>query len=138
MQTIRPRADSSKINELSRKAGEHLGVVHHGVEIVHSLQLSGQMESNFELTRLDLRGRVPCSTARTIKSVEFARPKVRKGSVDEVGVRQTAYQFASVKGFCPLLLSRQAPAGCTFNFGEIGLVSLAYELQQHGIAQAGG
>lgn len=138
MQANRPRIDGSKIDKFAGKAREHLGIVHHGIEIVHSLQLSGQMKCNFDLARLDVQGGVPCSPSGAIKPIEFVRPKISKCSIYEVCMRQTADQFASLKSLRSLLLSSQAPAGRTFNFGKVVLISLAYKLQQHGIAQTGG
>jgi hypothetical protein len=49
--------------------------------------------------------------------------KVNECGIDEVGVRQTADQFASAKGFGSLLLSRQASARCAFDLSEIVSVS---------------
>ena len=54
MQAIRPWSRTSKIDKLSGEAREHFGIVDHGVEIIHSLQLPCQMKSNFNPARLDI------------------------------------------------------------------------------------
>jgi hypothetical protein len=137
MQAIRSRINVSKIDEFAGKTREHFDIFDDGVEVIHALQLSCKVEGNLELASLDIEGRVPRSPAWTIEPIELAWPEIDECGIDEDRVRQASDHFAWLQVLGTLLLSRQAPAGCSLYLGKVILILSTSELQQHWITQAG-
>ena len=136
VQIIRPRRDTTNVDEVPDKTREHLGIVDDGIEIADVGEFALHMKRHFGDARLDGERGIPGAAAGTIEAVQGSGPPICESSVDVVCVRDSEHELSTVKMICTDLLCPQPTAGRALDFREGIQVVFSDQFQEHRIAQS--